>query len=600
MREWRRAIAAVLGLAFAADRRRALFAIVVWPLCGLVGTLQALWLKLLVDGVAAGDRGQAVLSAALVGAGAAVALSGFFVSLTAATRVREEVDREIDRRLITLAGGAIGVGHYEEPEYLDRLELLRTGRRELAGVVSSLSFFLLYALRITATAVLLVSVFPPLVVLPLFGIPSFVLAGRAQRRIQQAEEGTAADQRHVLHLFDLATGASPAKELRIFGLEATISQRHRGLQDSVDQRIARARWAAAGREIAGLVVFGAGYVLAIGLVAWEAAAGRATAGDVVLALTAATQVRDQVGGVAWTVGSLAAGKKAVGRYLWLVDHAEASCRDLEPAGGVVPSPAPDRLVDGIRFVGVGFRYGSSRRDALRDVDLFLPAGSVVAVVGENGAGKSTLVKLLARFYEPTAGHLEVDGVPLRRIDAAGWRARCSAAFEDFIRFELVLREAVGIGDLSALDDDESVGDALRRAGATDVPAGLPGGLLTPLGAAQDGGVDLSKGQWQKVALARAMMRPQPLLLLLDEPTAALDAETEHALFERYAAAARTVGLDSGAITILVSHRFSTVAMADLIVVIDGGRIVDSGTHAELVAHGGLYAELYELQAQGYR
>jgi ATP-binding cassette subfamily B protein len=600
MREWRRAVVAVLGLAFAADRRRAWFAMVAWPICGVLGTFSALWLKLLVDGAAGGDRRQVLLAAGLVAVSASVALSGFFISLTAMTRVREEVDREIDQRLIALTGGVLGVAHQENPEYLDRLELLRTGRGELADMVNALSSFVLFALRILVTSALLVSVFPGLLVLPLFALPSLVLTGRAQRHIQHAEERTAADQRRALHLFDLATGPSPAKELRIFGLESTIAQRHRDLRRAVDRQIAKARTAAAVREAAGLLVFGAGYVLAIGLAAREAAAGRATAGDLVLALTAAAGVRDQVGILAWTVGSLAAGKKAVGRYLWLVDHAEAVRRDAQTPGSGPPLPAPDRLTDGIRLSGVGFRYSADQQDALRGVDLHLPAGGVVAVVGENGAGKSTLVKLLARLYEPTSGHLEVDGVRLRRIDPASWRARISAGFEDFVSFELLLREAVGIGNLAALDDDRAVTRALHHAGADDIADQLPDGLVTPLGTSWDGATDLSRGQWQKVALARAMMREEPLLLLLDEPTAALDAETEHALFERYAAAARAVGGRSGAITILVSHRFSTVRMADLIIVIDGGQIVEGGTHAHLLARGGLYAELYEVQAEGYR
>ena len=245
MREWRRAVVAVVGLAFAADRRRAWFAVVAWPICGVLGTFSSLWLKLLVDGAAGGDRRQVLVAAGLVAVSASVALSGFFISLTAMTRVREEVDREIDKRLIALTGGVLGVAHQENPEYLDRLELLRTGRGELADVVSALSSFLLFALRILVTSALLVSVFPGLLVLPLFALPSLVLTGRAQRFIQHAEERTAADQRRALHLFDLATGPSPAKELRIFGLESTIAQRHRDLRRAVDRKIAKARTAAA-------------------------------------------------------------------------------------------------------------------------------------------------------------------------------------------------------------------------------------------------------------------------------------------------------------------------------------------------------------------
>jgi ATP-binding cassette subfamily B protein len=226
---------------------------------------------------------------------------------------------------------------------------------------------------------------------------------------------------------------------------------------------------------------------------------------------------------------------------------------------------------------------------------------VVAIVGENGAGKTTLVKLLAKMYEPTSGSILVDGTPLARMPAADWRARLAGAFQDFFRFEFRARHTVGLGDVPRLDDEGAVVNAVDRAGASDVIARLSAGLATQLGPTWPGGVEVSFGQWQKLALARGFMREQPLLLVLDEPTAALDAETEHALFERYAAAARGNGKPrDGRITILVSHRFSTVRMADIIAVLDGARLVEIGTHHELVAKGGKYAELYGIQAAAYR
>jgi ATP-binding cassette subfamily B protein len=231
----------------------------------------------------------------------------------------------------------------------------------------------------------------------------------------------------------------------------------------------------------------------------------------------------------------------------------------------------------------------------------LPAGSVVAIVGENGAGKTTLVKLLAKMYEPATGSILVDDTPLARVQAADWRGRLAGAFQDFFRFEFRAAHTVGLGDVTRLDDEPAVLAAVDRAGAADVIARLTSGLETQLGATWPGGVELSFGQWQKLALARGFMRDEPLLLILDEPTAALDAETEHALFERYAAAARgTDKRSEGRITILVSHRFSTVRMADLIVVLDGARLVEVGTHDELMAKGGQYSELYGIQAAAYR
>jgi ATP-binding cassette subfamily B protein len=283
---------------------------------------------------------------------------------------------------------------------------------------------------------------------------------------------------------------------------------------------------------------------------------------------------------------------------WLEDYAASL---LEQAD----TPAPERLVDGIRFEHVSFAYPGTGRRVLEDVNLELKPGSVVAIVGENGAGKSTLVKLLCRMYQPDEGRIFVDGVDLARIRADDWRSRLAGAFQDFFRFEFRARHSVGVGDVLRLDDEPAVAAAVGRAGADDVVERLAAGLDTQLGATWPGGVEVSFGQWQKLALARGFMRDRPLLLVLDEPTAALDAETEHALFERYAAVVRggnqnQEGAAEGRITILVSHRFSTVRMADLIVVLDGARVVEVGSHEALLAKGGQYAELYGIQAAAYR
>jgi ATP-binding cassette subfamily B protein len=236
---------------------------------------------------------------------------------------------------------------------------------------------------------------------------------------------------------------------------------------------------------------------------------------------------------------------------------------------------------------------------LEGVNLKFPAGSTVAIVGENGAGKSTIVKLLCRFYEPTSGTIAVDSADLARIPLHAWRARIAAGFQDFARLEFVARQTVGVGDLPFVDDQAAVEAALERAHAGDVVRQLEHGLSTQLGKSHKEGTELSGGQWQKLALGRAMMRELPLLLVLDEPTSALDAEAEHNLFERYAEGARRVGAATGGITVLVSHRFSTVRMADQIVVVADGRVVEAGLHAQLMRNRGLYAELYELQASAY-
>ncbi len=257
---------------------------------------------------------------------------------------------------------------------------------------------------------------------------------------------------------------------------------------------------------------------------------------------------------------------------------------------------------------MSFAYPGTTRNVLDDVTFELKPGTVVAIVGENGAGKSTLVKLLCRLYQPNQGRILIDGVDLARIPADGWRERLAGAFQDFFRFEFRARHTVGVGDVPRLDDQPAVSVAVDRAGAADVVERLIEGLATQLGPTWPGGVEVSFGQWQKLALARGFMRDRPLLLVLDEPTAALDAETEHMLFERYAEAARggfrtdadRARTPDGRITILVSHRFSTVRMADLIVVLDGAKLVEVGSHEALMAKGGQYSELYGIQAAAYR
>jgi ATP-binding cassette subfamily B protein len=279
---------------------------------------------------------------------------------------------------------------------------------------------------------------------------------------------------------------------------------------------------------------------------------------------------------------------------WLEDYAASLTEHADTS-------APELLVEGIRFDQVSFTYPGTERRVLEDVNLDLKPGSVVAIVGENGAGKSTLVKLLCRMYQPDQGRILIDGVDLARIRADEWRLRIAGAFQDFFRFEFQARHTVGVGDVPRLDDKPAVVAAVERAGANDVVERLGSGLETQLGTTWPNGVEVSFGQWQKLALARGFMREHPLLIVLDEPTAALDAETEHALFERYAAIARGgKGDRTSRITILVSHRFSTVRMADMIVVLDGARVVEVGTHEALMAKGGQYSELYGIQAAAYR
>ena len=379
----------------------------------------------------------------------------------------------------------------------------------------------------------------------------------------------------------------------------------RAAWDRFYERVAKARWGSAVWHTAGWAVFGSGYVGAVVFVAYGV---DATPGEILLVLAAGARLSAYIGATVGEIGFLRGiwmdGSK---RMAWLEDYAAAKAERAD-------RPVPTAIQHGISLEHVSFAYPGTDKLVLQDVSVDLPAGAVVALVGENGAGKTTLVKLLGKMYEPGSGRILVDGEELARMPAAEWRCRLAGAFQDFFRFEFKAERTVGLGDRPRLEERPAVEAAVARAGAGDVVDGLVYGLTTQLGPTWPNGVEVSFGQWQKLSLARGFMRDEPLLLVLDEPTAALDAETEHALFERYASAAQRTGTRSaqrtgkhsgdgmpgGRITLLVSHRFSTVRMADLIVVMDGAKVVEVGSHDELVKLGGQYAELYEIQAAAYR
>jgi ATP-binding cassette subfamily B protein len=423
-----------------------------------------------------------------------------------------------------------------------------------------------------------------------FAIPTVITSTWRPGVERKAEEAGASAKRLASHLFTTATTAAPAKEVRVTGIGPRLVDQRRASWETWYGPVAKARAASAVWHSLAWAVFGLAYV---GGIVYVASVIDAPASDVLLVVAAGSRLSAYIGATVGEIGFLRGiWMDGSQRLAWLEDYAAALTASAD-------QPVPDRLTDGIRFEDVSFAYPGTDRLVLEDITLDLPAGAVVAVVGENGAGKSTMVKLLAKLYEPTSGRILIDGAELARMPADGWRSRLAGAFQDFFRFELRARHSVGLGDEPRFDDEPAVVAAVERAGADDVIDRFAAGLDTQLGPTWPEGVEVSFGQWQKLALARGFMRDEPLVLVLDEPTAALDAETEHALFERYAAGVRSESAN-GRITILVSHRFSTVRMADLIVVLDGAHVVEVGSHADLMARGGPYAELYGIQAAAYR
>jgi ATP-binding cassette subfamily B protein len=592
MRRTGRLWAALLRLSLRADRRRTVAVLAVAPLAGAAVTGPALALKWIVDAVIRADRGQALAATALL----AAAVVGMTLLASAATRLRlslqQQVGHALDRQLIELCTGFGDLHRQESPAFQDRLEILRRNRDVLASAVSSLLENLRTGARLVSVVALLAGVDVRLLLLPLFAVPAVLAAGAGQRLQRRSDEAVAEPSRLRGWLFTLATTAGPAKELRVYGLAGELTRRHDALQRAVNDRDQATATRVAVLELAGWTAFCAGILGAVALVLRQAVHGAATPGDVALLVTLATQVDSTVATAARAVQWLRRAGWAGHHYLWLIDEA-AAARQADGAG----RPDDEALAGDLVLDRVTFGYPGREQPVLRDVTLRIPAGATVALVGANGAGKSTVVKLLCRLYEPASGRILLGGRDIREIPLATWRSGITAGFQDFCRFELLVREGVGVGDLPRIEDPAAVGGAVDRAGATALVDGLPAGLATQLGRTFASGQDLSTGQWQLLAVARAMMRVRPLLLVLDEPTASLDPAAEQALFERYAAAARAGG---GTTTLLVSHRFSTVRTADLIVVLDGGRVRQVGSHEQLLAEAGPYATLVALHAHGFR
>ncbi|PYT63571.1 MAG: multidrug ABC transporter ATP-binding protein [Acidobacteria bacterium] len=579
-------------LGYRHEPRLMVTAFVLSQLAALPDALLALWLMLLGKGVL--EHRPGMIQGAAIGLGVSAAATWFLrtVSTRVQRRFRDKVTIALESHVAQLQASVATIAHQERPEYLDRLSMLRNQVFVLDHMYMSLFSTLGWILRLGVTMALLASIHPALLLLAVFAVPTVLTSTWRPGVERSAQERGAQANRLARHLFTIATTAPPGKEVRVTGIGERLVTERRAAWERWYGPVAAARSGSAFWHALAWAIFGLAYV---GAVVFVSSGLGASAAAVLLVLAAGARLSAYIGATVGEIGFLRGFWMDGSRRLaWLEDYAASVA-----ASGDLPVPAV--LHRGVRLDHVSFAYPGTSRVVLNDVSVTLPADAVVAIVGENGAGKTTLVKLLAKMYEPSSGSILLDDTPLARVPAGEWRARLAGAFQDFFRFEFRARHTVGLGDVPRLDDGPAVVAAVDRAGAGDVVARLALGLDTQLGPTWPCGVELSFGQWQKLSLARGFMRDQPLLLVLDEPTAALDAETEHALFERFAAAARGTGeSDSGRITVLVSHRFSTVRMADLIIVLDGARLVEVGTHDELMAKSGPYSELYSIQAAAYR
>ena len=565
-------------------------------LAALPDALYAVWLGLLGYGLIESNNTFVWIGAIGMGASATLTWTLRVVSDRTQRRFRDRVSIALESHVAQLQASIVSVELHERAEYLDRLTVLRDQVFTLDHMYMSIFSTAGWILRLGVTVTILVVIHPALLALILFAIPSLASSLWRPGLERAVEEKHAPFDRLARHLFDLATMAPPGKEVRLTGVTRDLVQRRRDTWEKWYRPVSRARNGSGVYQSIAWSIFGIGFVLAVVFVVYGL---EAHAAQTLLLIGVGSRLAGYISATVGELGFLRGiwmdGSK---RLAWLEDYAEGQLREDTV-------PVPDRIEHEIEFKNVSFKYPGADRYALKNVNVKLRSGSVIAIVGENGAGKTTLVKLLARMYQPTEGQILVDGEDLSRFEPQAWRTRLAGAFQDFFRFELQAKTTVGIGDEPEMSNGNAVASAVNRAGADDVVDQLKNGLDTQLGPGWPEGVEVSFGQWQKLSLARGFMREKPLLLLLDEPTAALDAETEYALFERYAAGIRRndereSGSNDGNITLLVSHRFSTVRMADQIIVLDGASLIEAGSHEELLARDGQYASLYETQAAAYR
>lgn len=523
--------------------------------------------------------------AAELGLAIASSLLGRAITLTDSL-LGDLVNNDSSVRIIRHAA-TLDLYQFEDATFYDKLERARTqtaGRTALMSMVLSQAQDLITVVFLAGGLV----AFNPwlLVILVVAVIPSFVGETKFNQETYSLTRSWTPERRELDYLRYIGASNETAKEIKIFGLEDFIATRFKVISDKyflANQRLAlrRAGWGALFSAL-GTLSYYAAYVFVI----WQTVVGIITVGTLTFLAGAFSRLQGLLQGIVGRFSRIA----ETSLYLQdLFDFLELKPFSQNHVGKRrVPRP----VREGFRFENVGFKYPDSEQWALRHLTFTLHPGEKLALVGENGAGKTTLVKLLAHLYEPSEGRILLDGVDLCEFDPEDLRREIGIIFQDYVRFMFTASENIAIGNIPEKDDRPRIEDAAHKSLADSVVAGLPKKYDQMLGKRFVGGVDLSGGQWQKVALARAYMRDAQLIIL-DEPTAALDARAEHEVFVRFAE------LMKGKAAVLISHRFSTVRMADRILFLEHGQLLELGSHEELVVKGGKYAELFRLQAKGY-
>lgn len=588
--EWQR-LARVkdsVRLVWQASPRWMVVNVVVMVLQSIFPPLMLLILKRIIDAVGRHADFAVVLRWIVF----AVIVAMFDAALRALGNVVSEAEAQVvsDRvnELLLAKSTQLELGFYENHRNHDAFHRAQTeGPQRLNHLVNALNQLVRTTATLLGILVLLFRFQPLFVLLVLaFAIPVVLVRGVYGRELQRWRERTTPQERKASYFHSLLTQIEPAKEIRLFGLGALFIKRF----DDLRSTIRRERLAMAGRrawvDIATQLLPEVAIFACLGFLAREALRGRVGFGGLVIYFWALQWGRSLLN------ETLAGLVNVYEDTLFLASLHDFLALDVQLVEPLEPVAVPHPLRSGISVKHLSFRYPNSDRFALEDVDLTIRAGEKVALVGENGSGKTTFVKLICRLYDPASGDIELDGISLRSFHTAALRREISVVFQDYMCYALSARENIWIGNPQQPPDDPAITVAAARTGIDEVIRRLPEGYETQLGKQFEGGTELSIGEWQKVALARAFMRDSQILIL-DEPTAALDAEAEYEVFQRF------YELAEGRTAILISHRLSTVRMAERIFVFERGRIVESGTHDELMLRHGRYARLFTIQAQAY-
>lgn len=555
-----------------------------------LGPSVALAGKHIVDAIVAQDRHAALLWVAAELGLVALQATNARVSGLVRTVLGSRLGNDINVAILERAQ-KLELRHFEDPEFYDRLVRARREASSRPLQLVSEAFALVQAtLTLIGYGALLVRFSGWVVVLlALATIPAAIAESRYAKQSFRIRNWRSPEGRRLNYLEFILANDEHAKEMKLFGLGPLFLARYKALSEKF---LAEDTALAVRRTIVTHLLSLLATITFYGAYAWMAvlaALARISLGNMTMYVFAFRQGQSAFQSILGGISSIYEHNLYMSN---LFAYLDAEIDEL-PVPVTPATQIPSRDERGIRLVDVSFRYPGSEKWILRHVDLFIPAKQSIAIVGQNGAGKTTLIKLLTRLYRPTEGHIFLDGKDLAEWDEAALRSRFGVVFQDFNEYQLTARENVGVGAVARIEDGERIERSVDQGGARAVVDGLKDGIDTQLGRWFAEGSDLSGGQWQKIALARGFMREDADILVLDEPTAALDAEAEHAVFERFQE------LTKDRTTIIISHRFPTVRMADRILVVEKGEIAEDGTHDELVRREGTYARLYGLQARGY-